>query len=201
MTLGRTQIDRLIAWSPVLLLGAFAVLTYWLNAQIQIGGPSFDGSGRHDPDLYIENLKAVSLDAQGRVRQALVAQMARHYPDHDTTDFETPLITFSDPGKPKLVVSSDRATVTGDREHAYFSGNVKGVREASAEDPHDGPVILTTEYLHVIPKEDRVITDQPVTIRDPRGIINATGMEFDNKSKKLKFGSHVSGQIQPQSSK
>jgi lipopolysaccharide export system protein LptC len=198
MKLGRAQIDRLIAWSPVVLLGTLAVVTYWLNAQVQVGGPAFDGSGRHDPDLYIENLKAVSLDEQGRVRQALTAQLARHYPDHDTTDFDAPLITFSDPGKPKLVVSADRATITGDREHAYFSGNVKGVREATAADPQDGPIVLTSEYLHVIPKEDRVLTDQPVTIRDPRGIINATGMEFDNRSKKLKFGSHVHGQMQPQ---
>ncbi len=198
MKLGRIQIDRLIAWSPVALLGALAVLTYWLNAQVQVAGTAFDGSGRHDPDLYIENVKAVSLDAQGRVRQALIARMTRHYPDHDTTDFEVPLITFSDPGKPKLVVSANRATVTGDREHAYFSGNVKGVREATEADPQDGPVVLTSEYLHVIPKEDRVLTDLPVTITDARGIINATGMEFDNRSKKLKFGSHVSGQIQPQ---
>jgi lipopolysaccharide export system protein LptC len=198
MRLGRPQIDRLITWSPVLLLGTLAVLTYWLNAQIQGAGPAFDGSTRHDPDLYIENFRAVSLDAQGRVRQALTARLARHYPDHDTTDFDAPLITFSDPGKPKLVVSADRATVTGDREHAYFSGNVEGVREATGPDANDGPVTLTSDYLHVIPKEDRVVTDKPVTIKDARGIINATGMEFDNRSKKLKFGSHVSGQVQPQ---
>ena len=52
----------------MLLLGAFAALTYWLNAQVQVGPQKFDGSGRHDPDLYIENFKAVSLDAQGRVQ-------------------------------------------------------------------------------------------------------------------------------------
>ena len=43
-----------------------------------------------------------------------------------------------------------------------------------------------------------MITDKPVTIDDPRGIINATGMEFDNRSKKLKFGSKVHGQLLPQ---
>ena len=43
---GQAWFDRLIAWSPVLLLGALAALTYWLNAQVQVAGPSFDGSGR-----------------------------------------------------------------------------------------------------------------------------------------------------------
>jgi len=198
MKLRRATFDRLIAWSPVFLLGSLAALTYWLNAQIQAGGPAFDGSGRHDPDVYIEDVKAESLDAEGRVRQSLTAKVARHYPDDDTTHFEDPVITFSDPGKPKLSITADRATVTGDREHAYFSGHVRGVRDATSEDAHDGPVVLTSEYLHVIPKEDRVVTDKPVTIEDPRGIIRATGMEFDNRTRIVKFGSHVSGSFQPQ---
>ena len=33
----REIIDRFIAWSPVLLLGALAALTYWLDAQVQLG--------------------------------------------------------------------------------------------------------------------------------------------------------------------
>ncbi len=198
MTLRPAQIDRLIAWSPVLMLGAFAALTYWLNAQINVSTQKFDGSGRHDPDLYIENFKAVSLDPKGRVRQSLTATKARHFPDDDTTEFEGPLITFNDPDKPQLTVGSDRAMVTGDREHAHFYGNVKGVRDPTTPDANDGPIVMTSEYLHVFPKLDKVVTDKAVTIKDPRGIISATGMEFDNRSKKVKFGSRVSGQLQPQ---
>jgi LPS export ABC transporter protein LptC len=50
----------------------------------------------------------------------------------------------------------------------------------------------------VMPKEDKIVTDKAVTIADPRGIINATGMEFDNKTKTVKLKSRVSGQIEPQ---
>lgn len=197
MRIRPAQLDRLVAWSPVLLLGSFAALTYWLNAQILVAPQKFDGSGRHDADVYIENFRAVSLDTQGRVRQSLTAKVARHYPDDDTTEFSAPQIVFSDPDKPQLTVTADRAMVTGDREHAYFHGNVKGVREPSKADADDGPVVMTSEYLHVLPKEDRVLTDKAVTISDPRGIINAVGMEFDNRSRKVKFSSHVSGQLQP----
>ena len=38
MTPRRPRIDRLVAWSPVLLLGALAALTYWLDAQVQSSG-------------------------------------------------------------------------------------------------------------------------------------------------------------------
>jgi len=197
MTRGRAWLDRLIGWSPVFLLGAFAALTYWLNAQVQSGGAAYDGSGRHDTDLYIEDFKAVSLDPQGRVRQSITAKIARHYPDDDTTEFESPLITFSEPGKPPVSVSADRGMITGDQQNAYFTGNVKGIREAEAGERDKGPVVVTSEYLHILPKEDKIETDKPVTISDPRGIINATGMEFDNKAKTFKFKSRVSGQLQP----
>lgn len=197
MTRGRAWLDRLIAWSPVLLLGGVTALTYWLNAQVQPGAAKFDGSGRHDTDLYIENFKATSLDPEGRVRQSITAKVARHFPDDDTTEFESPLITFTDPGKPPVSVTSDRGMITGDQKNAYFTGNVKGVRAAAEGESEKGPVVVTSEYLHVLPKQDKIETDQAVTISDPRGIINATGMEFDNKAKTFKFKSRVSGQLQP----
>jgi len=197
MTRGRAWLDRLIAWSPVFLLGAFTALTYWLNAQVQPGGAAFDGSGRHDTDLYIEDFKAVSLDPQGHIRQSITARIARHFPDNDTTEFEAPLITFSEPGKPPISITADRGMITGDQQNAYFTGKVKGIREAAAGERDQGRIIVTSEYLHVLPKEDKIETDKPVTISEPRGIINATGMEFDNKAKTFKFKSRVSGQLQP----
>jgi lipopolysaccharide export system protein LptC len=196
----RAWLDRLISWSPVLLLGSLAALTYWLNAQVPLPEPSFDGSGRHDPDVFVENFRAVNLDKDGRVRQALVASRAQHYPDDDTTALDAPAITFTDPGKPRLEVTAAHATVTGDREHVYFEGHVKAVRDAtaSANEKPDGPVTVTSEFLHVIPSQERIVTDRPVTITEPQGTINAVGLELDNKAKTVNFNSHVSGQLQPQ---
>ena len=56
---------------------------------------------------------------------------------------------------------------------------------------------MTSEFLHVIPKEDRLVTDRAVTITDPRGIINATGLEADSKAKTIKFNSGIRGHMEP----
>lgn len=93
----RTTLDRLIAWSPVLLLGALAAFTYWLNTQVRAPAPAYDGSKRHDPDIFVENFRATMLDADGRVRQAIEATRAEHFPDDDTTTLTAPSITFTDP--------------------------------------------------------------------------------------------------------
>jgi lipopolysaccharide export system protein LptC len=190
--------DRLLAWSPVILLGALAAMTYWLNTQVRPAGSATDGSARHEPDLFADNFRALNLDAAGQIRQALTAAHAQHYPDDDTTVFDKPTIVFTDPGKPRLDVTADRATLTGDREHAFLEGHAKVVRAAEEGAKPDGPMTVTSEYLDVMPKADRVATDRPVTITDPRGSVNATGLELDNKAKTVKFKSHLSGSLQPQ---
>jgi lipopolysaccharide export system protein LptC len=193
-------LDRLINWSPVLLLGSLAGMTYWLNTQVRLAAPAFDGSSRHDPDVFVERFKAVNLDQDGRIRQALAANRAEHFPDDDTTAFDSPALTFTDPGKPRLDVTADHAMVTGNRENVYFTGHVKAVREAvaTANDNPDGPITVTSDFLHVLPNADRIVTDRAVTITDARGTISAIGLELDDKAKTAKFGSHVVGQIEPQ---
>ena len=69
----RDILDKLVAWSPVLLLGALAALTYWLDAQVQPQPVRRDGSARHDPDLFLQDFRAVTFDAHGQPREALAA--------------------------------------------------------------------------------------------------------------------------------
>jgi lipopolysaccharide export system protein LptC len=198
--------DRLVAWSPVLLLGSLAALTYWLDAQVAQQQPRRDGSARHDPDLFIDRFRAVSFDADGRVRQSLAADHAQHYPDDESTDLSALSLVLTEPGNPQFSVTANKGVVSGDRETIELSGNVRALREASrpapggaknAEGP-SGPVRLTTEYLKVTPKASRAETDKAVTIEEPRGIIRTVGMILDNKGKTLKLKSDVRGTLQPQ---
>lgn len=193
-------VDRLVAWSPVLLLAGLAALTYWLNAQIQPPRPRIDGSSRHDPDLYVENFTAVSFDATGQLRQALSARRAQHYPDDKSVDFVAPSLTLTDPGNPRLTAVADAGTLSGDREIVTLKGSVRATREAAtaAGAAPQEPVVFTTELLRVIPKRSRAETDAPVTITEPRGIIHATGMILDNEARTIKLKSGVRGTLQPQ---
>jgi len=193
----RRTLDRLVGWLPILLLGGLAGLTYWLDAQVTDPGPRRDGGGRHDPDMFAEGVRAVELDADGRPAQTLSAAAARHYPDDDTIEFEAPRLAVTRPGEPSFTIEAQRARVSGDREHAYFEGAVRATRAAGPERGDESRITLATEYLHVIPKQDRAETDKPVTIEEGRGIIRATGLIFDNASKTLQFKSEVRGTVEP----
>ncbi len=186
----------------MLLLGSLAALTYWLDAQIQTPPPRRDGTTRHDPDLYIENFRAVVLDADGRLRQSLAAKRASHYPDDDSVDITGLTLALTDPGRPRLSVTADAGTVPGKRDVVILTGNVRAMRDAMPSskpgETGSGPLTLVTEYLRVEPKEGRAVTDKPVTIEEPRGIIHSVGMELDNKARTLKLKSGVRGTLQPQ---
>ena len=201
MTSTRRLLDRLVAWSPVFLLGSLAALTYWLDAQVQAPRARVDGSARHDPDLYIDGLSAVSFDQEGRLRQSLSARRAQHYPDDDSIDFAAPSLTLTDPGEPRMAAVADTGTLSGDRETVTLRGGVRVTRDAvpaSGREAAQGPLTFTTEILRVIPKRSRAETDAPVTIEEPRGIIRATGMILDNDARTLKLKSNVRGTLQPQ---
>jgi len=196
----RSWMDRATAWSPVLLLGGLAALSYWLDAQVQQAAPRRDGSARHDPDIFAEGVRVLKLDAEGRPLQSLTARRAEHFMDDQTTDFKDVTLSETRQGKPPFTITASMATLTGDRENVYFKGHVRAVREATPatpKEPASGPLTIATEYLHVLPNQEIARTDKAVTITDPRGIINATGMEANSKAKTIKFKSGVSGHMEP----
>jgi len=194
----RTRIlDRLVAWSPLALLAGLAALTWWLDAQVTPPGPPRDGNTRHDPDLVAEGVRAVETNKDGQPVQTLAADRARHYPDDGTVEFDAPRFVMTEPDKPTFTVVADRARVSGDRENAYFEGRVRATREAErAGDEPAGAITLTTEFLHVTPKQDKAQTDLPVTIEETRGIIHANGLVLDNQAKTLSLRGNVRGTMQ-----
>jgi lipopolysaccharide export system protein LptC len=197
----RSLLDRITAWSPVFLLGSLAALTYWLDSQVQPPAPRRDGSARHDPDIFVEGFRAVTLDAKGRPTQLIAGKRALHYGDDQTTEFVEPELAQTEAGKPEFRVTAAKGTLSGDRKEVFFTGNVRAVRAAGPTGPGEGPtgpVTVKTEYLHVIPDLEVARTDKAVTIEEPRGIIESVGLELDNKAKTLKLKSGVRGTLQPQ---
>ncbi len=198
----RSWFDRATAWSPVLLLGGLAALTYWLDSQVQPVPPRHDGSTRHDPDLFAQAFRVQTLDREGRPLQLIAGKTARHFGDDMTTEFTEPLLAQTEAGKPAMRVTAAKAKLSGDRKDVYFTGNVRAVREAAppatADGTPTGPIIVTTEYLHVTPDQELARTDKAVTIEEPRGIIHSIGLELDNKAKTLRLDAGVRGTLQPQ---
>lgn len=181
--------ERLSVWFPLLLLGALAALSFWLDRAVQLP-PAPTGVARHDPDYIVYGLSAVRMGADGRTRSTLTSDKMLHYPDDDSTLLTTPRWVSYEPDAPPLTVTAREAVVSSNGENIYFRDNVRVVRAAHAD---HSELVLETSTLHVIPDKNIAETDRPVRITDANTVVNAIGLELNSETHVLKLLSQVKG--------
>lgn len=193
-TFARRAVNRVSTWFPVALLATLAMLTYWLDAQVQGGGRG-PRAATSEPDYFLEDFSATRFGLDGSVVQQLSAKKMVHYPEGIPTEIHGPTLTDTQPGRATMRARAEIAKVSPDNEHIYLTGNV--VAEREARDGKGGTLVVTTDYLHVQPKLERAETDRRVTIVDATGRHVGNGMIADNKSHTIKLRNGVSGELKP----
>lgn len=182
--------ERITTAFPFILVALLAALSFWLERMVQLPGPPRDGSTRHDPDYIVENFVAVRMGPDGvRLHQLEAARML-HYPDDDTTQLQSPRLLKFDGERLALSIVATRALVSSEGKVVDFSDEVKAVRTPT---PGRSELVLTTDYLHVVPDDGFARTDRPVTIVDANTKVTGVGLELDNNAKILKMMSNVRG--------
>jgi lipopolysaccharide export system protein LptC len=183
-------VDRFSAAFPLTLLAVLAALTFWLQRVVQPPAPAGDGNARHDPDYIVENFVAIRMGPDGLRFQQLEADRMLHYPDDDSTHLEQPRLFKFENDRVQLTVTSRHALVSSEGKTVDFNNDVRAVR--AAEGSHS-ELVLTTDYLHVVPDDDYARTDRPVKIVDANTQVTAVGLELNNKTKVVKLLSNVRG--------
>jgi lipopolysaccharide export system protein LptC len=184
-------LSGLSSWFPVLLLAVLAMLTYWLDAQVQRGGRAA-GTGPKEPDYYLEDFAATRFGKNGSVIQRLSAKKLTHYPEGIATDVIAPELINTQPGAAPMHVTANTGSLSPDNEHVYLQGNVVGVRDAI---PGHSKMTIRTEYLHVTPRNEQAETNKRVTITDDNGTHVGGALEADNKARVIRLRNGVTGEI------
>lgn len=177
-------------WLPLAIAGGLAVLTAWLGqlAQTHPNGDALPIG--HDPDYFVERFHARAFDIHGAPRYRLSADKMIHYMDDDSTSLEEPRFSREAPGMPIVRAESRRGLVSANGENVYFLGEARMEKEGEKGRP---PLVLTTEYLRVMPEANLIRTEKPVTLREGRSVITAAGMEADGDKRTLALAGRVKG--------
>ncbi len=182
--------DRFTAAFPLLLVAVLAALTFWLEHVVQPPAAPNDGSTRHDPDYIVENFVAVRMGPDGMRLHQLEADRMLHYPDDDSTHLDAPRLVKFDHEAITLSITSRTARVSSEGETVDFQDDVRAVRTAT---PTQSELVLSTDFLHVVPDKDYARTDRPVTIVDANTQVTAVGLELFNEAKVVRLLSNVRG--------
>ncbi len=182
------MISRSRHWLPLLPLLLLLAFVYWLDRQVQQQTAATVNKERHDPDGIMDNFHSVKMNEQGVPRFLLSAKQMRHYPDHDSTELDMPRFTLLTAGRPPLHMEGKIGTISSKGDEVVFEREVKVLREAVDS---QSAMTLDTEYLRVLPNQDRADTDRAVKMVDANNTVRAIGLEMDNKARTLKLLSQV----------
>lgn len=186
------MIDRNAFWLPLTILALLAALSFWLEQSIQEAGSPQKKNG-HAPDSIIENFKAFSTDEAGIPRYRLTASKLSHFPANDQTLLEHPQFTHLHAKQGELIVSSGRASVSAKGEEVVFTDDVSLRRTASGG---RGALSVQSQSLKVLPDQEQIIAQDPVTIIAPGLQVSAMGMQLSGKTRILKLKGRVKAQFQ-----
>ena len=201
MTLSlRRAWERLSLYLPVLLMGLLALGTWWLvrNAP-RPQQPAGERPVSHEPDYFMRDFAVKNFDAAGRLQSDVRGALARHYADTDTLEIDQARMRSVNAEGRVTTASANRALSNGDGSEVQLFGNAIVTREplARAGRPVLPRLEFRGEFLHAWVNEERVRSNQPVTLKRGADTFTADSMDYDNLDQILNLRGRVRGTLQP----
>jgi len=170
----------------VLAVASFLALSsFWL---IMVVKKSESGSlgdvQRTEPDYFVYNFNYVKMQLSGQPQYHLTGTKLTHYPADDSYLIDLPIYKSLDPSRPPQTMRSERAIAKEDNTKIHMYDNVKADRLATAT---TASFHLVTEYLLVLPDEDTMQTDKPVSVKRDNSTMNGVGMFANNATGEMRL--------------
>ena len=184
---------------PLVIMLLLAMLTLWLARTSGLAGQEGAALENIEPDYIVEKFTLIRLSDTGQPRYALSADKMIHMPADDTSLLTKPALRQIQVGQPEVRISADRGVITSGGEVAHLRDNVLVFRAAEAQKAGKGTseaMRVTTSYLRVMPDLDRADTPDRVRIEQGLSILNGTGMDFDNRYRRIQLHADIRASFQ-----
>jgi lipopolysaccharide export system protein LptC len=191
--------DRVTIYLPVILMGVLALGTYWLARNT----PAFSQAPakraeRHEVDYFLRGFSVKNFDPAGRLKSEITGSVARHFPDTDTTEIESPRIRSYNEKGAVTIATAKQAISNGDATQVQLIGNAVVTREGNdAQGKPLEKLEIRGEFLHAFMDQERVKSDKPVTLTRGRDVFQADSMDYDNLERVMQLQGRVRGTLQP----
>lgn len=195
----RNALDRLTLYVPALVMGLFALGSWWLVRSVpDLHNPASPKAVRKEPDYFLHGFSVLSFDASGRLVRALQGQHARHLPEFDVLEMDTVEIQSVDEQGRRVVARADHAQSFADQAaqeaRTVLSGNANVVRTHLK----DGvSTELRSEQLIIYDKGERVVSPTPIEMRKGADRFSAQSMALNSETGEYQLQGRVRGMIMP----
>ncbi len=194
----RSTWDRLAIYLPVILMGVLALGTYWLasNTPSFMGAPDAQRAPVHEPDYFMRDFSVKTFGPAGRLKSEVFGTEARHYPDTDTLEIDSPRMRSYDEGGALTVATGHRAISNADGSEVQLIGNAVVTREP----PPGGAaprMEIRGEFLHVFVNTEQVRSRQAGGADPRQRPLHRRLMDYDNLDRIGELQGRVRGTLVP----
>ena len=169
--------------------------SFWLLKQAQQpeqGATRQAAQGR--PDYTMHQFRYTSAGKSGTSDYLVEGDVLSHYPDSNETVVQAFRMTRYDPSRPTMTLTSDSAKSNANRSEFRLYDNVVLQRAAGG---NGETLVVTSDYMLVLTKQELVKTDRPVRAQQGSTTLKGTGMIADSKQQTLALQSAVSATYLP----
>ena len=154
------KLSHIVAWFPIFLMAALAILAYWLADVLQRSHER-PATIDHEPDYIIYQFQVKKFDETGFLSHILHGQTITHYADDLTATIEQPIILFRpEEQKPTYRFSAQLGHMDENLREAVLTDDVRIIRQSSA----GLNATLYTEKIRYNDKTGIAETTDPVTV-------------------------------------
>ena len=141
---------------------------------------------RHDPDYFIENFTATTMDLQGKLNYKVTAVHLEHYPDNNSMKLQHPVFSFYENEIENWTARADEALIFQDTKKIYLNGNVIMIQLANKKE-NTKAIRITAQQLTIEANEKLVHTKTKIKLIQANNHIQAVGMKADMNINKIEF--------------
>lgn len=170
--------------TALVLIILLAIATGWIFESIDTNPTLTKEKLRHDPDYFLKNFTATTMDNKGSPAYQIKAQHLEHYPDDDSMKLQQPLFSFYDSNIKAWTAQANEAVIIQNNEKIYLTGQVI-LKQLSSE--NGAPMVLTAKQLTIEPEKNIVHTKTKIKLQKGENTIQATGMRADMSKNRIEF--------------
>ena len=196
----RANLDGLVVYLPVLLMGALAMLTYWLVRHTpEPAAVQETREAGHAPDYFMRDFSLKVYASDGRLEFRVQGDQAQHFPDTDRLEVTQPRLTKLDAVGRVTDATAQLAITTPEGQRVELKGDAVIQRSSpvDAQGRRAPTIELRSDYLFIDLEHDRMRTDQPVQMLRGGDRFSADSLDYDQQQGVTRLTGRVRGQIQP----
>ena len=185
---------------PVILVLLLVLATTWLVRSMPAAEEPRPAPPPNEPDYYMKEFSLRNFNPQGILQTEIQGAFGDHLPGNDTIRTQQLQSYSLDASGVVTRATADRSVSDSKGKDIELFDNVRVVRTDPRPDKNGQPrvpIVLESDYLHVINQQEHISTDRPVRITQGKDVINGSGLEYTADNKVLRVDGRVRAQIQP----